>query len=564
LKGDTASWSSWVGPGILVLLLFLLGFPSLSSYGVTWDEALGDLFFGERYLSFYTTFDTKYLDFGGEPYPRGHAPDLSVSPFRLQPWEHYPVANVLAAATSSVLSRQLGLLDPFDGFHAINLFLGAILIVALYGFTRRRFGQGAAVGAVLFLFLSPRVVCDLMANIKDFAEMVLFSLAVLQLWSALERGSARGVVAAGALWGLALGTKANALFLPAIPVLGLILGGLPGAWRGRRRTLVLASVAAVALGLAVVLAAWPYLWSDPLAHSAKVLRNIATQNIQLGATLTSPALQAILLTTPIPFLLLFLVGLVPMVGRAFRRDSAAILLLSWIAVVVLRLHLPGAVNFDGVRHFLEIFPPMAVIAGVGLAWAAALVARRFRASPSPDRTTGARPGPVAVAAVALAAATPLLLSAWSVLRSHPLESAYWNALAGGLPGARARGLPQAGDYWGASYRIGMRWLNEHAPRGALLAVPIVEHAVRLTAPQRLRPDIQLLPLTNPYVPQVDPDQMALLAEIARQRPVYVMFVWREDWMNLLTDDCRRRLAPDAEWRLEGAPVLSIYRYLRAS
>jgi hypothetical protein len=58
--------------------------------------------------------------------------------------------------------------------------------------------------------------------------------------------------------------------------------------------------------------------------------------------------------------------------------------------------------------------------------------------------------------------------------------------------------------------------------------------------------------------------MALLAEIARQRPVYVMFVWREDWMNLLTDDCRRRLAPDAEWRLEGAPVLSIYRYLPAS
>jgi hypothetical protein len=35
-------------------------------------------------------------------------------------------------------------------------------------------------------------------------------------------------------------------------------------------------------------------------------------------------------------------------------------------------------------------------------------------------------------------------------------------------------------------------------------------------------------------------------------------------MNLRTDDCRRRLAPDAEWRREGAPILSIYRYVPAS
>lgn len=539
-------------PVAMILVLFLVGFPSLGQYSVTWDEALGDFFFGERYLSFFTSLDSRYLDFEKNPYPADHVPNLSVSPFRSRPWEYYPFANTLAAATSGLLSQRLRLLDPFDGFHAVNVLFGALLILVLYRFVQPRMGRLAAVVALLALFLSPRIVCDLMANTKDFPTMVLFSLTVLAAFVAIESGSVRALLGAGLLWGAALATKANAVFLPLVPIVLLIAGGKSAAWRGRGRALLIALAGAAALGILVLVAAWPYLWADPIGRLTAHFRYIAHQRFQTRAESVAPPLEALLFTTPIPFLALFVVGLAPTLARARKREPAAILLLVWIAVVLIRLHLPGAVNFDGVRHFLEIFPPMAIVAGSG---AAALVER---ASTALRRALA--PRAAQAAALAVATAVPIGSIAWSLAGSHPFEIAYWNALAGGLSGAQERRLPQACDYWGASYRIGLRWLNENAPREAILAVPIAEHVVRLVAPLWLRPDIRLAALTVPMFPDVEPRQYETLVRIARDRPVYVMFVLREDWMNQLTTDCRVRLRPEMQWSLDGAPVLAIYRY----
>ncbi|MGH7287095.1 MAG: hypothetical protein ACREI8_03655, partial [Myxococcota bacterium] len=58
------AWRRWGPPILLSLLLLGLGGPSLHRYNVTWDEALGDFFFGQRYWSYFTTLDPVYLDFG--------------------------------------------------------------------------------------------------------------------------------------------------------------------------------------------------------------------------------------------------------------------------------------------------------------------------------------------------------------------------------------------------------------------------------------------------------------------------------------------------------------------
>jgi 4-amino-4-deoxy-L-arabinose transferase-like glycosyltransferase len=475
-------------------------------------------------------------------------PDLSPSPFRVKPWEYYPVANTLAAGSSALVSRTLGVLDPFDGFHALNVALGAALVLALYAWLRPPLGPAVAVTTIVFLFLAPRVACDLLANIKDFPTLFFFSVTLIAFHAGHERGSVRMLLVSGASWGLALGTKANALFLPAIPLLAMLAGGVAPPWRQRRARLVLALAAALGLGLALFVASWPYVWSDPIGLVARNLQYIAGQKAQVRPESVAPPLEAILLTTPIPFLLFFAIGLVPLARRARARDRLALLLVSWIAIVLARLHLPNAVNFDGVRHFLEIFPPMAATAALGAVWCCEAAARRFA---SPSRR--------ALATAALLA-LPLAPCAWSLARSHPHEVAYWNAFAGGLRGARERGLAQACDYWGLSYRLGLRWINANAPQGALLAVPIVEHAVRLTAPVWLRPDLQLAALTTPVSPDIDPARLDLLRRVAAERPVFVMFVLRDDWMNALMHDCLTRLEPIAQWSSGGAPVLVIYRY----
>ena len=538
-------------PAILIALSFAWCFPALDQYNVTWDEALGDFFFGERYLSFFTSFDPVYLDFASDPYPEDRRPDLRLSPFRTRPWEHYPVASTLSAASSTVLSRWLGWLDPFDGYHAANLFLAALLIWVFFRFLEERLGLLAAVAALGFLFSSPRVVSHLMANVKDFPLMVFYTLTVMVFFRAYEAGSTRGLLAAGALWGLSLATKANAWFLPGIPLAVTALGGLPETWRGRRTRLILALAGAGVLGGLVMVAVWPYLWGDPIGRLAENLKFVVSRKGTTRPDSFAPVIQAITLTTPPLFLLCFVAGLVPCLAMAWRRQRPALLLLAWIATVLCRYLVPQAVNYDGVRHFLELFPAMAAVAALGVAWLGQRLVEVWPGQGSKALSRRLRAG------VLLAALAP---SVWAVLATHPFQLAYWNVFAGGYAGARARGLPQAGDYWGTSYRLGLSWLNEHAPQDALVAVPVIEHAVRLVAPERLRPDLVLLPVTTPYSPRIAPDRLRLTRQAARKRPLYVMFVERRDWMNELMRDCLDHLEPEVEWQLEGEPVLAIYRY----
>ncbi len=548
-------------PAALILGLLAFGIPALDQYNVTWDEALGDLFFGQRYVSFFTSFDPVYLDFRADPYPEDRRPDLRLSPFRDRPWEHYPVGATLGAASSTVLSRWLGWLDPYDGYHAANLLLASLLVWVFFRFLAARFGLLAATAALALLLTSPRVFCHLMANVKDFPLLVFYTLTVVAFFRAWEAGSARGLLAAGALWGLALGTKANALFLPLVPLAVAALGGLPEPWRGRRRRLFLTCLGAGALGVLVMVAVWPYLWADPLARLAENLRFVVLRKGTTRPESFAPVLQAILLTTPPAFLALFAIGLVPAVKLALRRckdaagapsgQRAALLLLVWIAAVLARYLVPQAVNYDGVRHFLELFPAMAAVAGLGVGWLARRLAAVVR------RTSPSIPARRLRAAFLILMLAPGL---WALLRTHPFQIAYWNVFAGGYAGARAADLPQACDYWGTSYRLGLRWLNENAPQDALVAVPVIEHAVRLVAPERLRDDLKLLPITIPYAPEIPPERLERTRQAARSRPLYVMFVERRDWMNELMRDCLERLEPEVEWQLEGEPVLAIYRY----
>lgn len=553
-------WTDGVG-WVVAVLLVVVGFSALDQYNVTWDEALGDLFFGQRYLSYFTSFDPVYLDVRADPYPEDHVPDLRSSPFRGRAWEYYPVPNVLAAATSKVVSST-GLVDTFDGFHAVNLWLAAILAIVFFGFLRRRFGRLAAALALGFLFGSPRVIFHMTANIKDFPLMVVWTLASCAFLSAWERGSWRRMLGAGALVGLALGTKGNALFFPILPALVLLVTGIPDAWNSgaaERRIgqkwlrIALAGTGAALIAVVVMVASWPYLWADPVVRFGRHLAYIAGRRSFTSPESMAPVLEALWWTTPPVFLLASLGGLVWLLTRLRRRNVSEIFLLAWCVASLGRYLLPQAVNFDGVRHFLELFPALAAIAGLATAELVRRLARRLGKGAARSDASRRR--------LALALAILLLMpGVWQVARTHPFQIAYWNTFAGGLDGARERGLPQASDYWGASYRLGMRWLNEHAEDGAYVAVPVVEHAVRLVAPLRLRDDLTLLPVTTPLSPAIAPERLAATRVLATREPVYVMFVERRDWMNELMAECLARLEPEVIWTLDGAPVLSIYRY----
>jgi len=441
-----------------------------------------------------------------------------MSAFRFLPEQFYPFADTIGMAVSRLLSP---LLDPFDGFHAANFLFGAGFIVAFFLFLQRRYSALVAATAVALLFTSPRVWYDAMVNLKDFPEMALYACTLMAYFVAWETASTRWYVASGVLWGLALATKANALFLPLVIVAFALL----------TRRLPIAKLAATAVtGFAVMFAAWPWLWAHPITRLHSNLTYITVRSGYANAAMTTSPAAMLLFTTQPFFLLLIVTGIVLTVRRALRGSRIDLFLLVWIVVIAARL--PFSANFDGVRHFLEIFPPLAAVAATTLF--------------DLDRRVAA--------AIAIVAIIPGVAG---IARMHPFENAYWNFLIGGPQGAHRRRVAQAGEYWGTSYRQGIDWLNGHAPPNSALAVPIAEQNVSIVAPLRLRRDIALVRYA-PQVPPFDPDRLAHLMALAQQKPVFVMFIRRDENGNELTRACLSGLKPVARWSRDGVPLLDIY------
>jgi hypothetical protein len=134
-----------------------------------------------------------------------------------------------------------------------------------------------------------------------------------------------------------------------------------------------------------------------------------------------------------------------------------------MVVPTLRNSVPGAWNFDGIRHFYEFLPAAALVAAVGGATLVRLAGERRRL----------------FAAGALAAVTAVNMGE-AIVRYHPFETAYFSRLVGGLEGA-ARRFPEATDYWGSSYRQGLEWLNRNAEPESALYVSVHPHIVAIVS-----------------------------------------------------------------------------------
>ena len=316
-RGPSARVTRKLIPLAAILVVWIVAFPQLDQYGVNWDEALGELFYGERYWSFFTSLDPAYLDFESDPYPPDHTPDLGPQGMQLPAWASYPVSNTLAAATSALLHGRLGWLDPFESFHAVNLLLVALFLWVFFRFVESEFGLVAALAALGLFFGAPRVVSHMMANTKDFPQLVLFAIVLIAFLRAHERASTAGLLGAGVLLGLGIGMKPNALFIPPI-VAAMALGGrLPEAWQGRRGRMIATMIGAGLLAIPVFVAVWPWIWAAPVERLGEYLDWIFVLHWGLIRDDSMMGLFPTLwMTTPPLFLALIAVGLYPCIRRA--------------------------------------------------------------------------------------------------------------------------------------------------------------------------------------------------------------------------------------------------------
>jgi hypothetical protein len=137
---------------------------------------------------------------------------------------------------------------------------------------------------------------------------------------------------------------------------------------------------------------------------------------------------------------------------------------------------------------------------------------------------------------------------------YPYAHIYYNQLTGGLQGARDRFLgDEATDYIAASYREGMEWLNEHAPRGSHVAALIAPWIVEVSGPVLLRPDIEIIigSLPDFSVMKTSPE------------PYYLMFILRRGMERESADEIaytKKRGTLEYQISVDQVPILQIYRF----
>ena len=237
-------------------------------------------------------------------------------------------------------------------------------------------------------------------------------------------------VIGGALFGLALLTKVQAILLP-LPVT------IWAVFQMRRRAVPMLAIWGLT-GPALFFALWPHLWSAPVAHLLKYLGRTTNRSViqvwYFGQALPDrdvpwhyPWLM-FLATVPIGFHVLGVCGLLGSEDRA-RISAREWLVLGCTLFPLLVFSIPGIPVYDGERLFSFVFPLWAVLVGRGAENARWWLSARWSSR-----------------AVVAALGALFAGQAYGLVVLAPCWLSYYNLAVGGLPGAKNLGLEVS--YWG--------------------------------------------------------------------------------------------------------------------
>jgi hypothetical protein len=208
--------------------------------------------------------------------------------------EHPPLMKTLFGLSERLFHQELGWLDRISAYRLPSAAMHGVLVALIYIFAGALWGHGVGLLAALFTLLLPRPFFHAGLATFDGAVVTVWLAVLLAYWQALS--SRRWCLWLGVAYGVALATKHNAWFLPAVIVphylwVSLMRGrALAGAgdagpagpdrilgrvrswprwtWRGALATQPLVFVSLLVLGPLVLIALWPWLWFDTSTHLA--------------------------------------------------------------------------------------------------------------------------------------------------------------------------------------------------------------------------------------------------------------------------------------------------------
>jgi hypothetical protein len=436
-QGLRARWarldaSDAVAAGLLAGLLALV-FLTVDDYAISNDEGLQQRY-GELIIAYYASgFADRALFHLDNLYLYGGLFDIV-----------------------AIFLQRLLPFDPYEIRHVLSALIGVGGIAATWATARLVAGPRAGLAALAVLASCGVWYGGMFNHTKDIpfaAAMAGATYVLLRLTRDLPRPRPLHVVTFGLLLGAALGIRVLGLLL-----LGYAAAAILSALTRQRhvdpaqsihfivRSVLIVGIAVV-VGYIVMIAAWPWAAQEPLNPIRGLLafgdfkyRISTLLNGQIYLMANVPRWYVptyLLIKLPMVLLVGALAGLLWMLPQPHAKPSAeATLRRHELTLIAFTAFFPLACEvlyrgpaFTGMRHFLFVVPPLAVLAGAG--WSA-LISMLQQRKPV-----------LAGAAVAMLAAG-IGFDVTTLARLHPHQYMHFNALVGGLEGAAGR---YATDYW---------------------------------------------------------------------------------------------------------------------
>ncbi|MGY8682040.1 glycosyltransferase family 39 protein [Bradyrhizobium sp. UFLA05-153] len=372
--------------------------------------------------------------------------------------------DMVAALLHKVMPLEL-----FETRRLVGAVVGVIGLAVTWRLARRVGGPLAGLAALLLLALCPIFYGHMFMNPKDapFAvAMTILMLGLVRLAEEYPQPSPRTILIVGLGAGLSIGTR----ILGGLSLVYAMIGFMPlfleelrveGTREAIRRFVhvVYVLLPGLVLGYLIMGLIWPWSIMEPgnpfqaLTYFSHFFEKPWKEMFD-GALVSVPDMPWSYLPTlfalqlPEVMLLLMIGAVVGALVILPRREVPArrktILLMLTLAatlpLVIAMVKRPALYN--GIRHFVFVIPPMAVLGGVALAW----TIERLRANHRAWQ-------PVVLATFCFGLALPLA----EMIRLHPYQYTHFNHIAGTVRAADDRFML---DYWGLALKQASDELRE--------------------------------------------------------------------------------------------------------
>ena len=437
---------------ILILLIFVsyffVGVIIFNDYGISWDEEQN------RYMGFISLNYIREI-FNLSKYEGFEYTDQIFA----ESIKHY---GVLFDLPMAFIEKAFNINDTKNYFllrHFFNFLIFYISSIFFYLLLRIRFSKILSIAGLLFWILSPRIFADSFYNMKDIVFLSLFTIGIFFAIKFINEPTIKYALLSSFTSALAIDIRIVGIIIPFIIIFFFIMMLLENK---NQLKIKLPKITLYIISLIVfTIIFWPFLWENPLENFLTAIEKMSSYPMRLSvfyfgeyiSSVNLPwhySLTWIFITTPIIYLILFIIGSLLIVFQLFKRflelsnkegsrdpwksnnermDIILFIIFYFTLFLIIEMN---STLYGGWRHLFFIYPSLIYMSIRGLEHICNYFSLKY---------------------IFLILLPFLIFTSHWMVKNHPYQFVYFNKLAG-KDVAKNFEL----DYWGTSNLSSLKYI----------------------------------------------------------------------------------------------------------